>query len=247
MSVTVHGCVKWTENPPEIHFLDLETCLEQSACMHWTGIHAQQVALTLSGADDEDCNDTFYSNCVDFTTGRFQVSIPEDCCYSGIGNNCKFCDEGETPEYICIYFIDVTETSCGEDNTRCEIIGDINKGQGFICKQNSIDNCRWNSLDTITVRWTNYVNPDCTGEILWGPADNQQEILVIREESYIDVRICNVLIPMYGCTFYGTTENWSFCVYVNYTNRVLNTLTGPCAFSSPTYGNSGYARINELL
>jgi len=77
MSITVYGCVAFPVGT--ITFENLETCLAQSACMVFTGIHAGQVALTLSGADDPACNDTFYG-CINFSTGKFQVEIPTDCC-----------------------------------------------------------------------------------------------------------------------------------------------------------------------
>lgn len=78
MSITVYGCVTWPAGT--ITFENLEECLVQSACIEWTGTHAGQVALTLSGATYyQGCNDTFYG-CVDWTTGKFQVLIPDDCC-----------------------------------------------------------------------------------------------------------------------------------------------------------------------
>jgi hypothetical protein len=106
MSITVYGCVTFPAGT--ITFEDsegepLETCLGQSACIVFTGDHAGQVALTLSGADDEDCNDTFYS-CWDPTTRKFKIEIPEGCC--GPGPICEYCNTDETPEIITIDFVD---------------------------------------------------------------------------------------------------------------------------------------------
>lgn len=76
MSITVYGCVS---SAGEITFENLASCLVQEACVVRTGEHAAQVALALSGANYVDCNDTFYG-CINKTTGKFQVVIPEHCC-----------------------------------------------------------------------------------------------------------------------------------------------------------------------
>jgi hypothetical protein len=106
MSVTVYGCIKWSESPPEIFFENLETCLVQSACIHWTGEHAKQVALTLSGADNEACNDTFYSTCIEWgSSKKFKISIPEDCCITA--EECRYCGEESTPTIVKVTIRDV--------------------------------------------------------------------------------------------------------------------------------------------
>jgi len=87
MSITVYGCVN---TDGSITFENLEACLVQEACRVTSGEHAGQVALTLSEADDEDCNDTFYG-CYNNTTGKFQVVIPENCCM--IPAECQWCEE----------------------------------------------------------------------------------------------------------------------------------------------------------
>jgi hypothetical protein len=107
MSVTVYGCIKWSESPPEIYFENLETCLSQSACIIWTGEHAGQVALTLSGADDEDCNDTFYSDCIEWgSSKKFKITIPEGCCCIEAIEFCSNCEGiwSKTPKYMYVTF-----------------------------------------------------------------------------------------------------------------------------------------------
>jgi len=104
MSVTVYGCV----NPDmTITFENLETCLEQSACLVRSGVHVMQIALTLSGADNEDCNDIFYSSCFDPITGKFQVEIPDNCCSYA----CEYCT-GDVPYHISVYFTGISTCGC---------------------------------------------------------------------------------------------------------------------------------------
>jgi len=104
MSITIYGCVAFPAGT--ITFENLETCLEQSACIIFEGVHAGQIALTLSGAtNNEDCNDTFYG-CMNWTTGKFQVEIPTDCCEE-YGYDCNKCSAGQTPKCVTLEFTDV--------------------------------------------------------------------------------------------------------------------------------------------
>lgn len=86
-------------------FCDLPDCVNYCAEPIFTGDHAGQIALTLTGANNEDCNDTFYG-CYDFATGKWQVVIPDGCCnpYS-----CSPC--GSSPPYYAI--VDLLSVSCG--------------------------------------------------------------------------------------------------------------------------------------
>lgn len=103
MSVTVYGHV--VRGTGAIVFENLETCLEQSACIVASGEHEGQVALTLSGAtENEGCNDTFYG-CLDATTGKFQITIPENCCMEYSSYDCGICfPPGQTPLYYTATF-----------------------------------------------------------------------------------------------------------------------------------------------
>jgi hypothetical protein len=98
MSITVYGCVNFSSGTAVITFENLETCLEQSACIIFEGVHAGQIALTLSGATaNEACNDTFYG-CFNPTTGKFQIVIPEDCCEEEYSEyDCECFPENQTP------------------------------------------------------------------------------------------------------------------------------------------------------
>ncbi len=99
MATTIYGCVTWATG--EITFANLEDCLAQSSCVIFDGgAHDGQVALTLSDADNEDCNDTFYG-CVNWTTGKFQVVIPDDCCIpSTCPECCDYIDDNYTVEFL---------------------------------------------------------------------------------------------------------------------------------------------------
>jgi len=104
MPVTVYGCVEYDGS---ITFMNLEECLVQSACIEVSGEHAGQVVLTLSEANDEGCNDIFYG-CVNTTTGKFQVEIPDDCCYEYSEYDCECFDPGRTPRYYNVTTTGVT-------------------------------------------------------------------------------------------------------------------------------------------
>lgn len=99
MSITVHG--RFQDNGTV--FCDLPACVEYCAVPVWTGEHAGQVALTLSDATNQDCNDTFYG-CVDFATGKFEVLIPDNCCEEipeyGL-DCCQFLDP-DTPDWSSV-------------------------------------------------------------------------------------------------------------------------------------------------
>jgi len=111
MATTVYGCVNV---PDGMITFDLSAgvfnCLAQSACIVVSGVHEGQVALTLSDGFQAECNDTFYG-CVNKTTGKFQILIPDECCiYS-----CPECYPEETPpRYITIVFSGVRD--CSDDS-----------------------------------------------------------------------------------------------------------------------------------
>lgn len=90
MSMTIYGRVDW--DIKLIKFGDPDCgdrydCIDEDlvGCVIMDGgIHDGQVELTITQADNSNCNDTYYG-CVDWETGKFQIEIPEPCC---IGNEC---------------------------------------------------------------------------------------------------------------------------------------------------------------
>jgi hypothetical protein len=156
MSVTVHGCVNWPSG--EITYLNLETCLAQESCVHFKGIHAGQVALSLSGAIvNEDCNDTFYG-CVNWSTGKFQVEIPEGCCVSP----CFYCSPHATPATITVRFADFGLCSCNFAGYYYEkILSDPLDGD-HVLTQDGANPCLWYVQEVINVTYRRYGNSICT-------------------------------------------------------------------------------------
>jgi len=117
MSVTVYGCVNANST---ITFENLETCLLQSTCIVWTGEHAGQVALALSGATNAACNDTFYG-CINFSTSKFQMEIPSDCCIPwcicqcSYANYCSHCFPlNKSPQCVEVIFTGIK--MCSDDS-----------------------------------------------------------------------------------------------------------------------------------
>ncbi len=90
MSQTIYGKVDWPSgvikfgDPPCATRVE---CIVQDipGCIEWTGEHAGMVKINIIGADNSDCNDIYYG-CVDWATGKFQISIPSWCC-------CEECPE----------------------------------------------------------------------------------------------------------------------------------------------------------
>lgn len=177
MSVTVHGCVSWPSGT--ITFTDLETCLAQNSCVHWTGVHANQVALTLSGAtNNAACNDTFYG-CVNWTTGKFQVVIPEGCCVV-IGVECPQCGVF-TPLHLNITFQGVvycSECFYEEGWGYYKHVSNFKINKSWRATQDPIDPCIW---------WYKKAN----GHILRKYSDSGCSNLISEEtfDMYIGARI----------------------------------------------------------
>lgn len=114
MSFTIYGKVDWTTN--KVYFGDpTDPCNEPHPCFTEVlddtciirdgGEHDGMVQLTISG-HWEDCNDTYYG-CVDWTTGKFKVFLPDDCC----GPCSSICTQ--TPYYITLTLSGMN--SCSSD------------------------------------------------------------------------------------------------------------------------------------
>ncbi|KKM17416.1 hypothetical protein LCGC14_1675970 [marine sediment metagenome] len=89
MSETITGCVDFLTG--EVKFT-YDTQCTLKGCMVWEGVHAGQVAITITGGV---CADTYYG-CVDVTSGTFEVIIPDNCCDECL--NCEW--PGEFPFFI---------------------------------------------------------------------------------------------------------------------------------------------------
>ena len=83
MSRTIYGSVDWSTGVAKFGDPgcgDRIDCIGEDivGCIEWAGEHAGQVKVTIAAAY-QTCNDTYYG-CVDWGTGKFQISIPDDCC-----------------------------------------------------------------------------------------------------------------------------------------------------------------------
>ena len=166
MSITVYGCVSYAG---AITFENLEACLVQEACVVVSGEHAGQVALTLSDANNnDDCNDTFYG-CVNWSTRKFQVIIPDDCCV--VGDDCEYCTPGETPASIQVTIAGVLvccPDCCSYNHERCSRNATLDIDGVYVVPQ--LGSCTW-ALSTghyMRRRWWHddgghNPNPGCSG------------------------------------------------------------------------------------
>ena len=99
---TIYGCY----NSGAVTFAG-EACDsgDYTGCYVASGEHAGQIAVTIS---EYNCDDTYYG-CINTSTGKFQLVIPDDCC--NIGEACSHCSE--TPFAIIAVFTGLA--SCGSD------------------------------------------------------------------------------------------------------------------------------------
>ena len=116
MARTIYGKVDF-EDGMKIKFGGADPCSDRidciaedlEGCIHLTGEHANQVEVVISEAELEECNDTYYG-CIDFSTGKFQISIPDTCC-SGITAECEYCDTTQ-PSALDITFTGIASVGC---------------------------------------------------------------------------------------------------------------------------------------
>ena len=101
---TIYGCL---DSDGSVTFADGNFCYpcNYSGCLVMEGVHIGQIKVVIS---EGECDDTYYG-CVNGSTGKFQVEIPDNCCSSIAFFECgesgfAFCSEwGDTvPEIILI-------------------------------------------------------------------------------------------------------------------------------------------------
>jgi hypothetical protein len=234
MSITVYGCVAFPAGT--ITFENLETCLAQSACIVFTGDHAGQVALTLSGADDPACNDTFYG-CVNFTTGKFQVEIPTDCCKE-YGNDCSYCEVGKVPKYITLVITGVVPMPCCPSAYNGYKTNVINVNGTFILTQDPDDSCRWQLYEPSGNfgNWSYWNWGDCTYDPYF-TAEFPERLIEVKKLSDSSVVIHSyfhdISLPLgwiLGFRYSGNAT-FQFCVGIKEENAVSNQIY--CYWSPP--------------
>jgi len=113
---TIYGCVNSTNG--EITF-EGEACDsgDYTGCIETSGEHAGQVKVVIS---EVNCDDIYYG-CVNWTTGKFQLVIPDDCCGWYEDCNCDYCDNCPecyapdlTLKYLAVRFTGVRD--CSDDS-----------------------------------------------------------------------------------------------------------------------------------
>lgn len=110
-SKTIYGCVDWASG--EVRFVG-EACDSgnYTGCIVNAPGEAEHMMVAVYVAEAW-CEDWYYG-CVNWTTGKFQLIIPDDCCYTGPSSEdeCVYCDEGTTPTYISVRISGVTACGC---------------------------------------------------------------------------------------------------------------------------------------
>lgn len=151
MSRTIHGKIDWDDGgKPKFGDPPCDTRIECIAedivsCIRWTGEHAGQVEVTISAAELEECNDTYYG-CIDWGTGKFQIIIPDDCCFCACANSGESICPGTTPTKFIITFTDVLNCN---DTPMSDLNGEHCLDIQSNCSYSSMPNPCWNKYITL--------------------------------------------------------------------------------------------------
>jgi len=115
---------------------------DYTGCYVASGEHQGQIAVTVSEAN---CDDTYYG-CLNSSTGKFQVVIPDNCC---MGSNCRYCASEQTPYQITIVFSGLS--FCVGCNP--SLAGDVSEevsaslpSANFVLTQDVANPCKWSTF-----------------------------------------------------------------------------------------------------
>lgn len=162
---TITGCVNWANK--NIRF-DQDSCT-YAGCIIWDGIHAGQVAITIS---NDNCDDTYYAD-IDWSTGRWQLTLPDICC-PWSSDDCSYCDPILTPSNLHLVFTGVNDDICNyiwgtpspfKSFKVTGIASTINRSEGWWIPQSPFpDLCKWYDKFEISVgQFERYDNSgDCS-------------------------------------------------------------------------------------
>jgi len=181
--ITITGCVDWTTGKLEFDMDSdcdsgdgptLEGCIERDS-----GENFGKVKVVITGRAAA-CNGTYYG-CVDWTTGKFEIDIPEECCYA---TSCAYCDTDLTPQFVTVRIAGVADCSCATDTILnagyADVFGCIqqdaasistedaasNINGDYILVQTGGDECRWEYSDTEEIgTLRKYVDSYCADEL----------------------------------------------------------------------------------
>lgn len=217
---TITGCVK---EDGSIEFFQDPDCI-YSGCLVKSGVHAEQVAVTVNMAV---CDDTYYG-CVDKATGEFQVSVPEECCDWGEEGKencpCHDCEPGEGGLGIQPKYIDVTLSGL---IVQPDKVGCTNYIPGFpdysfyITELNPIletfnktwhlehvSGCEWEATSADTdIFSTRYVGLDCvTFDFYVTYHSTKVKLRIVGSTMYIYAKFKFSVSENYYCWFCSSTS-----------------------------------------
>lgn len=205
-------------------------CLETTA-----GVNFGKIKVVTTGNSDDTCDGTYYG-CVNWTTGKFSIDVPEECCTEYIaGNNCAYCDAGETPKYIKVTFSGVSSCSgCYNVGGASKMVGAVAVDGSYILEQVAGSNCEWRLSDKFLYDVKKYTSSDCSGtpfQINYTLSD----LVVYKHSGGGDVTI-NFIFATYPIVAIS-----SGCI-----NFTASNSTGNCNYSLNTNGTGGTATVEEL-
>jgi len=184
MAQTITGCVNWPEGTITFEAVGCVTAMTEG-CLIWEGVHAGMVRVIITDADLAWCDGLVVYGCVDWTTGRFKIKIPNCCvpleditdpCDSSY--ECAGCIGFDIPtpglNEVLVNFYDITicdgcinasdGLGASHDVTALEI-----NDMWFLLEQSGWSptsyNCWWITSIPDYLYITNYVGANCTGNI----------------------------------------------------------------------------------
>jgi len=236
---TIYGCVT---GGSAITF-DKEPCFANNVtgCIEMSDVdHLYMVKVVIS-EDLSTCNDTYYG-CVNWSTGKFQLEIPDDCCYTS--NDCSYCTTDETPQKVSVAFSGINLCGCP---------GDYLSSISFITSPNNTFTlshcgselpCFWSVAVPDSATRTKYDDYGCSGNIV----ETKTWSYIITLRKSVDEITIAILWGSNLCSwgvsaiFYAIGEPTSGCVNGTYSNSY----TGGCDESPLKYGKGGSVTISEV-
>ena len=157
-------CGTWNFTTKTVDFTDTACDPDKALCGYYvlTGVHAGQIAVYHDGAN---CAATYYGD-ICLTTGKFHVTLPDNCCIT-CENTCSYCDECDpAPDSLDVTFTGIQSVGCysclsGNSQKHTLTLSQVNKTH--VIPVNSSDSCRYANSNIAVLRVDFYGNETCSG------------------------------------------------------------------------------------
>jgi hypothetical protein len=174
---------------------------DYTGCYVSSGEHDGMIAVTIL---ENNCDDTYYA-CFDSGTGKFNLSIPDDCC--NFGTPCNLCSvPSQTPKTISVTFSGISLCGCikgwySNNYFTYEVDFDINNT--FMVQQVANSPCIWQANIGNNI-YKEYHYSDCSGT----PTRVQPGLVIVTVTKYSSAMRVN-MHNSYGIGSYFNAYDWS--------------------------------------